>query len=344
MSAYHPSMQDLYERLADAGLDRAFLRKVVLPSWWDDKMASIPASRELAELYIAHSLALDLDALSDPAAPLLLPNAGARFKRSKRTGQEHLRPTSVVAQRIGAMLTQGLQHLPAFKEPKKHAVISVRDWLFEHGYKEVNLLTLLEYCWAHGIIVFHLGSGALPHKAHKIDGMAMFVDGTPILALGSNRHHSAWLLFHLAHEISHLLLRHVTADTPPLVDSDLEAPPESDPLEIEANQAALSILTESEEPVIDIRSTAKLATLTLGAETLGKKYRVDPGAIALIWAQRNSEKRRGESYATATTALKAMPASESGSRAIINEALRSRFDFDQIPDASRRFLDVALFQ
>jgi Zn-dependent peptidase ImmA (M78 family) len=344
MSAYHPSMRDLYERLADAGLDRAFLRKVVLPPWWEDKMASVPASRELAELYLAHSLALDLDALSDPTAPLALPNAGARFKRSKRTGQEHLRPTAAVAQRIGEMLAQGLPHLPDFKEPKKHAVMAVRGWLFMHGYREVNLRTLLEYCWAHGIIVFHLGSGALPHKAHKIDGMAMFANEVPIIALGSNRQYSAWLLFHLAHELSHLLLRHVAIGTPPLVDLDLEASPESDPLEIEANQAALSILTEHEEPAVGIRSTAKLATLTLDAEALGKKYRVDPGAIALIWAQRNSQQEKGESYVTATTALKTMTASEVGSRAIINETLRSRLDFGQIPDASRRLLDVALFQ
>lgn len=337
---YHPSMQDLYQRLAEAGLDRAFLQKVVLPPWWDDKMAVVPASRELAELYLAHGLSLDIDALSNPAAPLILPNTGIRFKRSHRTGQEHLRPTALVAQRVGAMLAEGLPHLPPFKEPQRHAMMGVRDWLFTHGYKEVNLRSLLEFCWAHGIVVFHLGPRALPQKAHKIDGMAMFVEGLPVIMLGSNRQYTAWLLFHLAHELSHLLLCHVTEDTPPLVDSDLETSPESDPQEIEANFGALSILTEYEVPAIDIRPTAKVATLTLDCENLGRQYRVDPGAIALIWAQRHDKEK---TFPIAATALKNMRASES-SRTIVNDAIRARLDLEQLPEASRHFLDVALFQ
>ena len=341
MSVYHPSMQDLYQRLADAGLDRAFLRKVVLPSWWEDKMASVPASRELAELYLAHGLALDLDALSDPTAPLSLPSTGIRFKRSRRTGLERLRPTALVAQRVGAMLAQGLSHLPAFKDPKRYAVMEVREWIFRHGYKEVNLRSLVEYCWAHGIIVFHLGQGALPHKAHKIDGMAMFVEGVPVIMLGSNRQYAAWLMFHLAHELAHLLLRHVTVDTTPLVDSDLETSPESDPQENEANLEALYILTEHNEPVIDIRPSAQVATLTLDSDRLGKQFRVDPGAIALIWAQRNNDKEK--SFPTATMALKNIMTSENP-RALMNDSVRARLDLEHIPEASRHFLDVALFQ
>lgn len=340
MTTYHPSMQDLYQRLAPLGLDRAFLRKAILPPWWEDKMASVPASRELVELYLAHGLALDLDALSDPLAPLELPLSGVRFKRSKRADQDGVRPTALVAQRVGAMIVQGLEHLPGFEEPKRYAILSVRSWLFRQGYKEVTLRSLLEYCWAHGIIVFHLGSGALPSKAHKVDGMAMFADGRPVIMLGSNRQHTAWLLFHLAHELSHLLLRHVTPDSPALIDSDLEAPAENDPQEIEASREAISILTEYEDPDIDIRPTARYATLALDAERFGKKYRVDPGAIALIWAERND---KAKTYPIAATVLKTIGEGESP-RELINDAIRTRLDFEQIPEASRHFLDVALFQ
>lgn len=343
MSVYHPSMQDLYERLSAAGLDRAFLRKMVLPPWWEDKMAAVPASRELAELYLAHSLALDLDALSDRSAPLHITDSGARYKRSRRTGAEQLRPTALVAERVGAMLAEGLPHLPAFQTPKKYDVLKVRDWLFQHGYKEVNLHSLLEYCWAHGIIVFHLAQDAIPQKAHQIDGMAMFVESVPVIMLGSNRQHAAWLLFDLAHELSHLLLRHVASGTPPLVDSDLKTSPENDSVEVEANREALTILTEYDEPVIDIRPTAKVATLTLDCERLGKDYRVDPGVIALIWAQRSDN--REKSYPVAANALKNLTAAPADNpRSLVNSALRSRLDLDQLPEASRHFLDIALFQ
>jgi Zn-dependent peptidase ImmA (M78 family) len=333
-------MADLYQRLADAGLDKAFLKRVILPSWWEDKMASVPASRELAELYLAHGLALDLDALSDPAASIQLPTTGIRFKRSRRSGQEHLRPTALLAQRVGSMLAQGLPGLPRF-QPSKHAIAMVRPWLFRRNYKEVNLSTLLDYCWAHGIIVFHLGPEVLPEIAHKIDGMAMFVEGVPVIMLGSNRQDTAWLLFHLAHELAHLLLRHVTMDTPPLVDSDLETSPDGDSQEGEANSGAFEILTEHEEPIVEIRPTAKIATLALSCDNFGEKYRVDPGVIALIWAQRSDN--RAESYPIAATALKAMRATKNP-RALVNESIRARLELDQLPEASRHLLDIALFQ
>jgi Zn-dependent peptidase ImmA (M78 family) len=314
---------------------------MVLPPWWEDKMALVPASREMAEMYLAHGLALDLDALSDPATPLALPSTGVRFKRSRRTTHEDLQPTALVAQRVGSMLAQGLAHIPEFLEPKTHAVLTVRDWLFRHGHKEVNLRSLVEYCWSHGVIVFHLGGDALPEKAHRIDGMAMFCEGAPVIMLGSNRQHAAWLLFHLAHELSHLLRCHVTVDTPPLVDSDLETSPDSDPIEQEANLEALNILTEHENPEIDIRSTAKVTTLTLNSERLGRQYRVDPGALALIWAQRQQDKR--QSFTIAAQALRNMGPSESP-RSLINEALRSRLNLEDLPAASLQFLEIALFR
>jgi hypothetical protein len=51
-------MRDIYQRLAAAGLKRRFLLEAVLPDWWDDALAKVPANRELAEIYLSKSLGL----------------------------------------------------------------------------------------------------------------------------------------------------------------------------------------------------------------------------------------------------------------------------------------------
>ena len=49
-------MQDLYTRLVTIGFDADFLRRAVLPDWWEDSLAGVPANRALAEAAIARHL------------------------------------------------------------------------------------------------------------------------------------------------------------------------------------------------------------------------------------------------------------------------------------------------
>ena len=78
----HGPMRDIYSRLQAKGLDRGFLQDYVLPDWWNDTLASVPASRGLAEGYLARDLGLEVAALRSPSAELSLSFASEPcFKR-----------------------------------------------------------------------------------------------------------------------------------------------------------------------------------------------------------------------------------------------------------------------
>ncbi|MFX9185041.1 ImmA/IrrE family metallo-endopeptidase, partial [Acinetobacter baumannii] len=61
----------------------------------------------------------------------------------------------------------------------------------------------------------------LPKPGKKITGLATFIADRPIIVLCSGRDSPAWLAFHLAHELGHLMCGHVKVGGAPLVDVDL---------------------------------------------------------------------------------------------------------------------------
>jgi len=46
-------MRDIYSRLKPLGFDSGFVRELLLPDWWDDELASVPANRAIAEATIS---------------------------------------------------------------------------------------------------------------------------------------------------------------------------------------------------------------------------------------------------------------------------------------------------
>jgi Zn-dependent protease with chaperone function len=170
-----------------------------------------------------------------------------------------------------------------------------------------------------------------PKKSKRFDGLAMFCEGHPVLVLGSKRDSPAWLAFHLAHELAHVVLRHVTAGSPPLADTDLMAS-SSDAQEKEADRAACELLTGRPEPrVRDLKLTA--VRLARHAEQQGPETGVDPGVFALIYGRSNDR------WPVAQNALKHL-ATDSGAHAMIAAALQTRLHPEDLPESSERFLQV----
>jgi Zn-dependent peptidase ImmA (M78 family) len=330
---YHPSMRDLYERLAKAGIDRAFLRKAVLPPWWEDDLAAIPANRQLAEIYLAQILSLDLEALQSPNRVLDLPAGRVRFKRSQRADPKKIQPTAFVARQAGEMLAESIVRLPPYAPAT--SPLEVRQWIFRNGYGQVDLRSLVDYCWAHGIIVFHLGI-AIP-DAHRLDGMVMFCGDRPVIMLGSGRRIQSWLAFHLAHELGHLLRGHVKPGSEPLADFSLETGIGGDNVEQEANRQAFAILTQDFEPDVDLPAGTLSKKLLFRAEELGNEWRVDPGILILIHAQKHGawkEAARSLQYHFGEDGETA--------KAVIDRALLAHIDYQDLPKTVARFLDATV--
>lgn len=74
------SMQELYQRLQQAGFNHAFVQDYLLPTWWDDSLGENLTMRAVAEFEIARRIGVSICALHTPGTPLhLAPNYGFRL-------------------------------------------------------------------------------------------------------------------------------------------------------------------------------------------------------------------------------------------------------------------------
>ncbi|HYN20687.1 MAG TPA: hypothetical protein VE078_06985 [Thermoanaerobaculia bacterium] len=327
MAHYRTSMRDIYRRLARLGFTRAWLLGAVLPDWWDDALADEPANRRLAEFYLARFLDLQLDELSDPERTLRLASGNLRFKLAAQANRERLMASALVAKRAGRLLYEVLNSsLPRFSccaTPRE-----VRTWIFDHGYAAVDFHSLLHFCWDQGIIVFHFKSQPGAH----LDGMAAFHDERPVITLGSPKRPS-WLVFHLAHELNHILRQHVVPDSEPLADLDLDSV-EVDGDEAEANRQAVEILTGSQD-VEQLRRTFKSKVEhSLFLRQNSKVLRTTPGVIALLHARLMDT---GPSWRYASAFVGEFDSGED-TDIIIGNALSERIAGKEISEDSSRFL------
>jgi hypothetical protein len=320
------SMSDLYARLAATGFDRDFLKTAILPEWWEDSLAEVPANRAFAENLVARSLGMPISDLSRPSANLKLPSLNhVKFKRYKNNVDERVAPAILVAQYAAKIVVDAVS-LPPFA--LNFDAAAVRQAILRHS-RYVDLPSLLEFCWTSGILVLHLAQA--PKKSKLFDGLAMFCGDRPVLVLGTRRDSPAWLAFYLAHEISHIIRRHVTPGSPPLADSDLQSS-STDRQEKEADAAACELLTGVACPNIrDLKYNALQLALMVNRE--GPSIGVDPGVMALIYGKSNDR------WGPAQNALKHLSLS-SGAHEMIAEALRKRFNPENLPESSERFISV----
>ncbi len=322
-------MTDIYRRLGAKGFDRDFVQAFVLPDWWDDALAAVPANRALAEGYISRDLGFAIAELREATSELSMSFAsGPRFKRYKNEIDERALAAAQVAQRAARLVSTQLRDLPPY-EARLDGRAARKMILEKSPY--VNLESLLDFCWDQGVIVFYLVR--IPKRSKPFSGMAMFCGERPVIALGSNRDSPAWTSFHLAHELAHILEGHVQPGQQPLADGDLQAKSsEVDEQESGADQAACEILTETRDPKPRLRNwTAEM--LARNAGVIGPKHGVDPGVYALIYGKVNNR------WGVAQNALKLI-GTVSGARELVREALTRRLGDAELPESAERFLNV----
>ncbi|WP_426358791.1 ImmA/IrrE family metallo-endopeptidase [Pseudocolwellia sp. HL-MZ19] len=147
------------------------------------------------------------------------------------------------------------------------------------GKPWVDLQSLIDLCWSNGIPVLHIPK--LPTSS-KMDAVAIEVAGRPVIFLTKNDKHESWLLFHLAHEIGHVIAGHLEGGDM-LVDIKIDGS-DTEEHEQEANKIAFEIIIGS-GPTNYGGETHGIKAIRLAEEALsqGKKDKVDPGHIILNW-------------------------------------------------------------
>src|SRR5579872_444096 len=197
-------MHTLYKRLSDAGLNRTFVQKIVLPEWWEDDIALNPAGFAEALNLLSDNLSLDLRALQDPAAPLeCLPFLATRNKTRHGVSDGDLMWAKCLCARA-AQLACCATRIPPQPIPKTAS--EMRQVIGKDSH-HVSLEALVDYCWSLGVHVLHVSQ--FPSGGKKPDGTVARIGKRFAAILSKSSRYSAWLLFILAHELAHIALGHL---------------------------------------------------------------------------------------------------------------------------------------
>ena len=320
------SMKDLYGRLKAVGCDRKFVRECVLPDWWSDDLAAVPANRAIAELAIARHFGFRTADLRDPNRPLVLPRCeNIRLKRSARITEQQVAGTVVVARRAAELVVECAVDLPSFDGP---ALASAVRAAVLRNHAHVDLGSLLIYCWSHGIAVVHLVR--TPKLSKKLAGLATFCGNRPVIVLASGRDSPPWIAFHLAHELGHIMREHVRDAGDLLVDQDLDNKDE-DQQEQEADSFACELLTGESSPGFTPKFGLTAEKLAQAALRYGASRRISPGTVVLIYG------RSAARFPVAQGALKFL-GQDAGAHEQITDALRRVLRAGDLPETTERFL------
>jgi hypothetical protein len=271
------ALQSLYARLERAGLNRKFIREVLLPDWWDDAIAEHPTGYAEARLRIVRALGLSLHQL-DSEDPLgeMLDETRLRCKTRRDTELDSIRWTIALAKRAAELAARAT---PKPYEPLPETASQIRDAILQE-HQWVSLDNLLVYCWQHGIPVIPLKSK--PRRSKRVDGLIVRVGERPVIVLACGYRYSARLLFIVAHELGHWARGHLS-DQSILAEESIAREGESHE-EAEANWFAVELLTGKPDKAYWAPRSLTAAQLAEGARMAGRRDKVDPGVVALNYA------------------------------------------------------------
>lgn len=266
------TIQNLYSALSAHGLQKKDVR-AVLPSWWEDEIATTPAGLQQAKLILAKALNLKIRPLVEdpPRVEFDLP-AMRRFKLNGKTTEDDVELAVSLARSASKLV------LSAIDQPytKPGSAADVREKILASGKQWIDLESLIEYCWEIGIPVIHLASALMKRK---MDGIAMATKGRPTIVLSSLKP-SGFLLFHLAHELGHIALGHLEPNGA-IVDNEIKKDLENkDASERDADNYALELLAGNHRNLILGRyePPAKLARTVID---FGRRNGIAPTHVLL---------------------------------------------------------------
>ncbi|WP_312935247.1 ImmA/IrrE family metallo-endopeptidase [Pseudomonas sp.] len=265
-------IQSIYSALHSHGLSRRNLAGL-MPEWWSAEVEASPGAAQRAKIYLARALSLQIRAFSEnpPRVAFDLPDQ-KRFKLSAKTSEDDVAVAVALAKSASRIalnaMDSGYSQLPA-------SAAEIRARILTGGALWVGLEQILDLCWATGIPVLHLASPLLGRK--KMDGIAMSIKGRPSIVL-SNVRKQGFLLFHLAHELGHIALGHLS-ENGAIVDDEIkndECEEGRNFQEIEADRFAIELLTGNADTRLTLPRLIQARPLADTAVQFGKERQIDP--------------------------------------------------------------------
>ncbi|QHS09107.1 ImmA/IrrE family metallo-endopeptidase [Sinimarinibacterium sp. NLF-5-8] len=329
MSKIPATMQPFYAQLNSHGLSHRFVQDAILPDWWDDSLFENGINRLTAQMSAAKFLGVGIEHFTDFSADVALPIQNVQLKRNRNTQFSEVTGAIMTALHA-ARITAGLMR-DTLAFTGTHTAQEVRNSILSESSRPwPDLPGLIDYCWKNGIAVVHITR--LPKPSKAIAGLATFIDDRPVIVLCSGRDSPAWLAFHLAHELGHIMSGHVKPGDDPVVDIKLDTSCDED-IETQADEYALQVLTGIHYPDMDISQNLGAKTLADTAHALGALYQIHPGTVALIYGYRT---RR---LPVAQKALQIM-GENFGATRMLSNAYSCHVPLDDMADSAQQFLSA----
>lgn len=323
-------MKALRTRLSAAGVKPKFLNTVVLPSWWEDSIASTAGGLREAASYICAHLGYSLSSLLDGKQALTFAHTGTvKYKKAKGVTNDEVSLATHyalgVARAVAAAMTDkpAAGAVPAPDEWRQQLLaLSDKPW--------VCLRHILKATWELGIPVIHLKN--LPDGAKKPDALTTMVGDRPVIVVLNARKSPSWIAFIVAHELGHIHHKHLKPGQT-LVDEKIDTQAgEKD--EMDANDFGAKLLTGHSN--LGLHSTSSLGPPQLAAQarTFGKNYRIAPGVAALNY---------GFTTAAWPVAIGALSLLEKDDDAglYLKKAMTANLDLDALSEDTREWITRA---
>lgn len=320
-------MKALRTRLSKAGVKPGFLNSVVLPSWWEDSIASTPAGFREAASYIAARLGFSLASLLDAKVKLTHSHISTvKYKKSKGVSDEDVSLATHYAMGAARAVAVALEDAP-----EAAAVPSPEDWrrdlLALSDKSWVCLRHILKATWELGIPVIHLKN--LPAGAKKPDALTTMVGDRPVIVVLNARKSPSWIAFIVAHELGHIHHRHLKPGQT-LVDEKIDTATDAKD-EASANDFAVRLLTGFDNLGLNSTQSMGIPQLAAAAIQFGKSYRVAPGVAALNYGFTTGQ------WPLAIGALATLEKADDAAKDL-ERALREHLDLDALSEDSREWI------
>jgi hypothetical protein len=270
-------MKALRTRLSAAGVKPKFLNKVVLPSWWEDSIATTAGGLREAASYICAHLGYSLSSLLDERQELSFAHTGAvKYKKAKGVTDDDVTLATHYALGVARAVAAAMTDVSAAV-----AVPSPEEWrktlLARSDKPWVCLRHILKAAWELGIPVIHLKN--LPEGAEKPDALTTMVGDRPVIVVLNARKSPSWIAFIVAHELGHIHHKHLKPGQT-LVDEKIDKTSDEKD-ESEANDFAVRLLTGFSDLGLNSTRSMGMPQLAGAAQTFGMSYRIAPGVAAL---------------------------------------------------------------
>jgi len=211
------SISTLTRRLREAGFEREFVRRAILPDWWDQSCRSEPDLLPEIEIRVGRFLGVPMSVVTDPESMLAAPGyPKARLRCVRDVDRDRLTPAIHAATGIAGAVVRNLnESVPAPAPPPPNG-LAWRQELPDLG-GSVDLDTILKDLWARGIPV--VPTQLLP--APSFQGLAAVVEDRPVVVLGHRHDEPGRAAFRISHEAGHIA-RGDCMPGAPVVDKDEE--------------------------------------------------------------------------------------------------------------------------